>query len=80
MMPSVMQTLDSDKQLIITVTNKANSKNVTARRKSTIPFLSPARVRMSNRTSKSSIIKFQGDHLCTSYSYIPTKTKQVYKQ
>lgn len=28
MMPSVMQTLDSDKQLIITVTNKANSKNV----------------------------------------------------
>lgn len=28
MMPSVMQTLDTDKQLIITVTNKANSKNV----------------------------------------------------
>lgn len=33
MMPSVMQTLDSDKQLIITVTNKANSKNVIEKKK-----------------------------------------------
>lgn len=36
MMPSVMQTLDSDKQLIITVTNKANSKNVIEKKKLTI--------------------------------------------
>lgn len=33
MMPSVMQTLDSDKQLIITVTKKANSKNVIEKKK-----------------------------------------------